>query len=127
MKLTAVRTSNDTELFAGRNWKQLGAVLFILLVLLLVIGIGLWWMLDSESELQLTLILSSEYMSVRTCTRFLLIRVHIINKYIDVTRSDIDLEYPHFINTCYSCVFPVLIQVSISFLITWIGVKYDML
>ena len=85
-------------------------------------------MLDSESESQLTLILGSEYMSVRTCTWFLLIHVHIINKYIGVTRSDIDLlEYPHLINTCYSCVFPVLIRVSISFLITWIGVEYDML
>ena len=52
-------------------------------------------------------------MSVYTCKHFLLICVYINNKYIDVTRSDIDLvEYPHFINTCYSCVFPVLIRVS---------------
>ena len=38
-----------TELFAGHNWKQLGAILFILL-LLLVIGIAMWWILNSESK-----------------------------------------------------------------------------
>ena len=45
---------NDTELFAGH--KQLGFLLIIVL-LLLVIGIGMWWMLDSESKPHLTLIL----------------------------------------------------------------------
>ena len=100
-----------TELFAGHNWKQLGAILIILL-LLLVIGIAMWWILDNESKSQLTLILNSEYTSVYTCTQFLFICVYAI--YICyVTRSDIDLvEYPNFIDTCYSCVFPVLLQVS---------------
>ena len=49
MKLTAVRTCNDAEFFAGHNWKQLSAIL--ILVVLLIVGIGMWWMLDSESEL----------------------------------------------------------------------------
>ena len=71
MRLTAIKTCNDTELFAGHNWKQLGAIL-ISLLLLLVIGIGLWWMLDSESKSQLTLVLSSEYMSVYTTHAFLI-------------------------------------------------------
>ena len=43
------RTCNDTELFAG--------FLLIIVLLLLVIGIGMWWMLDSESKPHLTLIL----------------------------------------------------------------------
>ena len=76
-KLTAVRTCNDTELFAGYNWKQLGTIL-ILLVLLLVIGIGMWWMLDSDSKSQLTLILNSGCMSVYTCIQFLFICVYTI-------------------------------------------------
>ena len=48
------RTCNDTELFAGYNWKQLGALLIIVLLLLVI---GLWWMLDSERKPHLTLIL----------------------------------------------------------------------
>ena len=51
---------NDTELFAGHNWKQLVAILISLLVLM-VIGIGMWWILNSESNSQLTAIFSSEF------------------------------------------------------------------
>ena len=79
MRKTKVRTCNDAELFAGHNWKQLRAIL-ISLLLLLVTGIGMWWILDSESKSQRALILNSEHMSVYT-TQLLLICVHNNNVY----------------------------------------------
>ena len=65
--------ANNTELFAGHNWKQPGALLIILLLLLVI---GMWWILDSESKSQL-IILNSEYTSVYT-TQSLFICVYII-------------------------------------------------
>ena len=54
----------DTELFAGH--KQLGFLLIIVL-LLLVIGIGMWWMLDSESKPHLTLFLGRSHQYILIC------------------------------------------------------------
>ena len=143
LKLTAVRTCNDTEFSAGHNWKQL----LIILLLLLVVGIGLWWILDSESKSQLTLNLNSECTSVYT-TQILLICVYSVY-YITVdleiftfswychstylwhysvsfctvvvvciyVTQILTLYSIHIINKFYSCVFSVLLQVSN--LITW--------
>jgi len=107
LKLTAVRACYDNELFAGHNWKQLSAI-FIILLVLLAIGIRLWWILDSESKSQLTLVSTYQCIPQNSCW-CVCISYTIIYLYMQiyVTRSGwpcwVSTLYKYIIQLCVLC------------------------